>query len=254
MGHHLIEFKFTDVSKHVPIYFIWGEKDPAFTSNTMDGVERRLKDLGYVTRSQQLMGIAHTEPDFALQASALEEVIEIANLTHPRLSDEERRAIWNGIAKRISDLSAIEDLPTRARSIDKMFHIPGLEQNKLPDYKKLVVVWFDTAFAQAMPVSDDYGRYEALERVAKHERTALVDAKRRKDLSTEMTKLAKVPAVKTEINAAAYLAHMEAEMAKVKGVPSKLKPLLDDLEKFIKRYPTSKANDRAVKLYESNAR
>jgi hypothetical protein len=65
-----------------------------------------------------------------------------------------------------------------------------------------------------------------------------------------MTTLRKQPAVKAEVVAANYLAQLQAAVVKNKGVPSKLKPLIDEFETLIKKYPQTKAARTAATSLE----
>ncbi len=244
MGHHLAGFEFDSVPKHVPIYFLWGEQDPAFSANTMTGVERRLTDLGYVTRFQEIAGVAHTDPALDLQQQAVAVLIELASVTHPRLSAEERKVAWDRVGNRIAALSQ-QDPTSGVAAAELLFQVPGLEQARPADYRQLVTNWFDLNLAGANAITDAVESHAQLESLANHQRTMLVDASRKKKLSTQMTILRKDPAVKSEVTAAGYLAQMQAAAVKNKGVPSKLKPLIESMEQLVKKYPQTRAAKQA---------
>jgi hypothetical protein len=244
MGHHLAGFEFDSVPKHVPIYFLWGEQDPAFSANTMTGVERRLTDLGYVTRFQEIAGVAHTDPALDLQQQAVAVLIELASVTHPRLSVEERKVAWDRVGNRIAALSQ-QDPTSGVAAAELLFQVPGLEQARPADYRQLVTNWFDLNLAGANAITDAVESHAQLESLANHQRTMLVDASRKKKLSTQMTILRKDPAVKSEVTAAGYLAQMQAAAVKNKGVPSKLKPLIESMEQLVKKYPQTRAAKQA---------
>ncbi len=249
MGHHLSDFEFGSVPKHVPLYFLWGEKDPAFTANTMTRLERRLTDLGFVTRFKEVAGIAHADPALELQQQAVAVLIELASVTHPRLSAEERKTAWDRIGKRIAALSEQEPA-SGVVAAELLFQVPGLEQARPVDYHQLVTTWFDLHLAQATAITDAVESHAQLESLTTHQRTMLVDASRKKKLSTQMAILRKDPAVKAEVTAAGILAQMQAAAVKSKGVPSKLKPLIESMEQLVKKYPQTRAAKDAERALE----
>lgn len=251
MGHHLLDFSFNSVPKHVPAYFLWGEQDPAFTERTMIGVEQKLTGLGFVTRFQGIPGVAHSEPALDLQQRALEMVIELASVTHPRLSDEERRAAWNRVALRITALETIADLTQRLASAERLFQVPGLEQQRPMDHRQLITAWFDASFAQGEAASDPIDSHRLLDALATNPRTQNIDALRKKKLTTAITALRKKPAVKAEVTAAGYLSQIQSAAEKAKGVPSRLKPLIGELEALMKKYPQTQAAKQAEKTLEN---
>lgn len=250
MGHHLLDFDFAPVPKHVPIYFLWGERDPAFSPATMPGVERRLKDQGFVTRLQGIPGIAHTDPALDLQQHAVSVLMELASVTHPRLSAEERQAAWERVGKRIAALASAEPEAGLAAA-EALFEVPGLEQTRPADHRQLVATWFDLTFARASAVTEPVESHAQLDVLATHPRTAQIDAGRKKKLATQMATLRKDPAVKAEVTAAGLFAQMQAAAQKNKGVPSKLKPLIESMEQLIRKYPqTRAAKDATVAVEE----
>jgi len=250
MGHHLFEFDFTSVPKHVPAYFLWGEQDPAFGERTMIGVEQKLTGMGFVTRFQGIPGVAHTDPAFDLQQRALEVLIELASVTHPRLNDDERRAAWTRVAGRITALDAITDRTQRLATAERLFQVPGLEQQRPMDHRQLIAAWFDASFAQGEAESDPVDSHRRLDALATNPRAQNIDALRKKKLTTAMTALRKQPAVKAEVTAAGYLTQIQGAAEKAKGVPSKLKPLMGELETLMKKYPQTQAAKDAAKSLE----
>lgn len=250
MGHHLLDFDYGAVPKHVPAYFLWGENDPAFGERTMTGVAERLKSMGFTTRMQEIPGVAHTDPALDLQQRAVEVLIELASVGHPRLSNDERRKAWDRVAARITALETIAEASARLTAAERLFQVPGLEQQRAQDYRLLVAAWFDTTFALGEAVSDPVESHAQLDALASHARTPGVDALRRKKLATALTALRKQPAVKAEVTAAGHLAHLHAAAERAKGVPSRLKPLINDLEALIKRYPQTRAARTAAKSLE----
>ncbi len=250
MGHHLLDFDFSAVPKHVPAYFLWGEQDPAFSDRTMIGVEKKLTGMGFVTRLQGIPGVAHSEPALDLQQRAMEVLVELASVTHPRLSDAERRAAWDRVAARITALDAIVDPTKRLATAERLFQVPGLEQQRPMDHRQLVAAWFDASFVQGEAESDPVDSHRRLDALATNPRAQNIDALRKKKLTTTITALRKLPAVKAEVTAAGYLTQIQGAAEKAKGVPSRLKPLIGELEALMKKYPQTQAAKDAAKLLE----
>jgi len=250
MGHHLRDFEFTSVPKHVPAYFLWGEQDPAFGDLTMIGVEKKLTGMGFVTRFQGIPGVAHADPALDLQQRAMEVLIELAGVTHPRLSDDERRAAWNRVAARITALDAIADPTQRLATAERLFQVPGLEQQRPMDHRHLIAAWFDASFAQGEAETDPLDSHRRLDALATNPRAQTIDALRKKKLASSITALRKKPEVKVEVTAAGYLTQIQAAVEKAKGVPSRLKPLMGELEALMKKYPQTQAAKEAAKSLE----
>ena len=91
---------------------------------------------------------------------------------------------------------------------------------------------------------------EQLDALANHPRTKAVDAGRRKKLSTRLADLRKQPAVKAEVAAADSPVQLQAAVAAGKGVPSKLKPLIAEMDALIQKYPRTRAARSAATALE----
>lgn len=248
MGHHLRGFDFPAVPKHIPAYFLWGEQDPACTETTMNGLKQKLTDMGFVTSFQGIPGVGHDDPPLDLQQRAMEVVIELASVTHPRLSEAERRAAWDRVAVRIAALDATADPTQRLTAAERLFQVPGLEKQRPIDYRQLVAAWFDATFAQGKAESNPVKSHHCLDALSTNLRAQNIDALRKKKLTTTLTALRKQPQVKAEVSAAGYLAQIQNAAEKAKGVLSKIKPLISELDALIKMYPQTQAAKDAAKL------
>jgi hypothetical protein len=250
MGHHLRDFAYEPLPKHVPLYFMWGGEDPAFGPRTMEAVRQDVTQKGFVSRFHMLPGLAHVDPPLDLQQRAVEVLIELASVTHPRLGEAERRAAWDRVAARIAGLAAISGTDERLAACERLFEVPGLQQQRPAEHRALNNAWFDARLQQGTALGDAVESHESLETLAEHPRAQGIDPVRRKQLTSAMSALRKQPVVKSEITAAGIYGQLAAAAEKVKGVPSKIKPLITEVEMLIKKYPKTRAARRAADMLE----
>ncbi len=144
---------------HIAVAFVHGEKDNVHPASAARSVERSLRSRGHQTRIH-VGDWGHNSGSLEWRERFMDWMLEVARLTHPGLSDAEKRKALEQIRKRIESLDEIADPAERLSAAEALMELPG--SDRWPETPRLRAAWFAARFEQAQAMADAVARHDAL--------------------------------------------------------------------------------------------
>jgi hypothetical protein len=246
------EAAIAELPGHLATFVLVGQDDAA-SERTFLEVRSRLRNAGFAARSAYVEG--GKANDWVPQGGcdiAVDHLLDLALLTHPKQSPIKRLANQEAMIARGQALAALADQPC----YDQLWwmltvpSVPGMEKQKKP-MEGLANRWIEAGIgvAKAKETGDIVEAHEFLSAVAKRPQAKLADAAHNKSLLAELARLRKDKRIKAEIVAADSLANISS-MLEDDATTAKLKICLKQLEELVAQHPATHAGKEAAKLLE----
>lgn len=234
---------------HLGIFMLLGEHDQGNEREFL-WLRSQLRNRGFAVRSGYVLG--GKAKDWVPQEgcnTAVDHLLDLALVNHPKWSPIKRQANQEAVITRGQTLSGLDDEPAHEQ-LGWLLTVPGMEKQKKP-IEALANRWVDAgiAIAKAKEATDLVEAHEKLSVVAKRPQAKLADAAHMKSLLAELTRMRKDKAIKTEIVAADSFANTLA-LIEDDATTAKLKIVLKQLEDLVAKYPATHAGKEAAKLLE----
>lgn len=234
---------------HLGIFMLLGEHDQGNEREFL-WLRSQLRNRGFAVRSGYVLG--GKARDWVPQEgcnTAVDHLLDLALINHPKWSPIKRQANQEVVIARGQTLSALDDEPAHEQ-LGWLLTVPGLEKQKKP-LEALANRWVDAgiSIAKAKEPTDLVDAHEKLSVVAKRPQAKLADAAHMKTLLAELTRMRKDKVIKTEIVAADLYANALA-LIEDDATTAKLKIALKQLEELVAKYPATHAGKEAAKLLE----
>lgn len=238
-----------ELPRHLGTFVLVGEHDAQSERNFLE-VRSRLRNAGFATRSGYVLG--GKANDWVPQEGcnvAVDHLLDLTLMTHPKVSPIKRLAFQEAILARGQQLAELDDAQAHDQ-LGWLLTVPGFEKQKKP-IEALANRWVDAgiAMAKAKEAEDLVEAHERLSVVSKRPQAKFADAAHTKALLAELARMRKDKTIKAEIVAADLYANIVA-MLEDDETAAKLKIALKQLEDLVAKHPATHAGKAGAKLLE----
>lgn len=233
--------------KDVPMVLVVGE-------DNVNGVSQSEKlvllagALGGTARMATVDKLADEVPSMDVNVRAMDWLMNIARVTHEKFTTRERKDNLEKIAEQAQELPGLVNPQARRECAGFLMAVPGMD--KLASrYEQLADVWVESSIelVKAREAEDKVDAHAFLSVVSKSSRFKAAGGKQRKAVQTELTRMRRDPAIRSEMAAADQVADICAVLDHDDSL-AKQRIALKDLQAVMAQYPKSQAAKAAAKL------
>jgi hypothetical protein len=209
----------------------------------------KLLDAGKMARVVSVLDLeSNAAPPFPVVQRCLDYTLNLARVTHKKLSVRERANNLDDIAKQIQELPGILDDELRLRYAQYLMLVPGMEKRR-SDNERLADIWLDSAvkIALAKEKEDKIEGHEWLSGITKSDPYKEASGKYKKMAYDELMRMRRDAVIKKEIAASDLYGGILAMLERDQST-AKLKIVAKELGSLMAQYPTSNAAKNAAKL------
>ena len=229
--------------KYISVAFVHAENDKTHPVGAVLRVFKKLKSRGHPVR--KIVGDwGHDAGPVEHRLEMLGWVLEVARLSHPRLSQAERAEAHKQIKRRVDALAVEKDAGQRLKEAETLLELPG--SDKWPSTRDLLAAWFSARFELAAAAGDLVEAHEALTELAEEEHVRRCAPADRRRLASELAKLRRKSPVKKEWKAKRMYDQIAAFEKKAGKSRSKLIQAVQSYNALARAYPRSKAGKKAA--------
>lgn len=187
-------------------------------------------------------------PPMDVNVRAMDWLMNISRVTHEKFTSRERKDNLEKIAEQAQELPGLVNASARRECAGFLMAVPGMD--KLASrYEQLADVWVESSLemAKTSETQDKVTAHAFLSVVSKNSRFKAAGGKQRKAVQTELTRMRRDPAIRSEMAAADQVADICAMLDHDDSL-AKQRIALKDLQAVMAQYPKTQAAKSAAKL------
>lgn len=187
-------------------------------------------------------------PPMDVNTRAMDWLMNISRVTHEKFSSRERKDNLEKISEQAQELPGLVNPQARRECAGFLMAVPGMD--KLASrYEQLADVWVESSIeiAKARETEDKVEAHAFLSVVSKNSRFKAAGGKQRKAVQTELARMRRDPAIRSEMAAADSVADICAMLDHDDSL-AKQRIALKDLQAVMAQYPKTQAAKSAAKL------
>jgi len=229
--------------KYISVAFVHAQNDTTHSIGSVESVFKQLKSRGHSVR--KVVGDwGHDPGPVEHRLAMLDWVLDLARLSHPRLSEAERAEARAEIKRRVEALAGTADPAQRLKNAETLLGLPDYE--KWPEVAALLAAWFSARYDLASSAADPIDKHEALTALSEEERVRKCSIADQKRLVSELSAMRSKQPIKNEWAAKQAYDQTVGFEQKAGKDKTKLMQVVQSYAAIARAYPNTRVGKKAA--------